>query len=295
MNEQQLMENGFRYLENFNAAVKLENGGFTVAIRLDEWIPGNGMTCGEWIKSDDFRLVRGIKTELYLELRDRFAGRLAEELPIAGDWEAFTQQSVEAQLLVIAEYFNESFLWDCQENPYLLEKLPQPQVLPTGDLDFTEVQDFLRARNRNQRKREFTAVIRNNRDEYEESTRILGELWGFEPDESYYGNPNSFEVEELEFKVNPQKATRTVVLRMGKAPSGYYSAGVSMCLERSGGGYAPHVWNPVGYVTRDNALLATIEIAREWLDKSDDNPRTIANARKWLEQQEAQVMQLSLF
>lgn len=298
MNEVQLIECGFRHLdvEPFEVAIRSESdGGFTVALRCMEWICGDGMTPGKWVKVDDFSFIRGIKAELYVNLRDRFAERLTKELPISGDWEVFVRQPVGDQILMTAEYFGRSFLLDCQEDPYPLEKLPLPKVLSNGDLDFTETQDFLRARNRNQRKRDFTSVIRDNRTEFDESERILEKLWGFDPDESYYGNANKFEIEELEFKANPQKATRTVALRLGKAPSGYYSVGVSLSLDRSGGGYSPHVWNSVGYATRDNALLAAVEAVREWLDRSGDNPQTIARVKKWLDGQEAQVMQLSLF
>lgn len=298
MNEVQLMECGYRHLEIelFNAAVKTEeDGGFSVALRNEEWVCDDGMARGYWVKVDDFRLIRGIRAELFVDLRDRFAERLKDELPLDCEWMNFILRPKDEQLLVIAEHFHEAFLWDCQENPFPLESLPQPQALADGNLDYSETQDFLRSRNRNQWKRDFTAVIRDNWTEFDESERILGELWGFDPDESYYGNSSKFEVEEITFKDNPQKASRTVVLKLGKAPNGFYAVGVSLNLDRSGGGYAPHVWNPVGYMSRDEALLGAVETVREWLDRSDDNPKTIDRAKKWLDAQEAQVMQLSLF
>lgn len=302
MNEMQLAESGFQHLEcieepgRFDVAIREDGDGcFTIALRNSKWIPGDGITHGKWEKADSFYLIRFIRKDLYLSMRNRFAERLKNDLPLTEDWEAFVRSPIPEQLLVIAEHFDESFLWDCQEDPYPLEKLPLPKVMPSGDLDFSETQDFLRARNRNQRNRDFTSLIHDNRAEFEESERILGELWGFDPNESYYGNSNKFVVEKIAFKANPSKATQTISFRLGKAPNGYYSTGVSLSLDRSGYGYGPHVWNPEGYATRDNALLAVIDIAREWLNKSDDNPKTIAQAMRWLKSQEAEVAQPSLF
>lgn len=302
MNEKQLAENGYLHLEcseeqsPFKAAVREESDGrYTIALRDSEWFAGEGMTPGSWIPSDSFYLISNIRNDLYLSMRDKFTDRLKQELPLPCEWETFVRFSESGQLLVIAEYFPEAFLWDCQENRYPLDKVPQPTLLPNGDLDFSETLDYLHAWSRNQRRRGYTCEIRGNREECDTKERILMPMWGFDPDEAHYGNPCSFDVEEVSFKVDPKRAVRTVSLELGKSPNGFYAIGVDICLNRSGGGYAPNLWSHRGYASRDDALLAAIAEAWSWLEESNDDPKTITLAKKWLNARKKELAQPSLF
>lgn len=298
MNEKQLAEDGFLHLEcpDFDAALKEEpDGSYTIAKRNYEWVPGEGMTRGEWVKSDSFRFIRGIRKELYIPLRDRFSERLIKDLESPCKWETFILFPISGQLLVIAEHFNEYFLWDCQENVYPLDKVPQAKVLPNGNLDFSKTLDYLRAWSNNQRRRNYTREIQDNRHEYDIKGCILKPMWGFDPDEEYYGNKNSFEVEEIVFKPDPKRGNGNITLKLGKSQSGHYSIGINIWLSRSGCGIGASIWNERGYASRGDALSAVIREAREWIEKSDDDSQLINKARKWLNAQEAELAQLNLF
>jgi hypothetical protein len=123
----------------------------------------------------------------------------------------------------------------------------------------------------------------------DEARRKAAALWGCDPDTDVNSSGVFVNVERLAFSAGRTQAE----IQLARASGGLWAKSTSYQTPSGGGGYAPSIWHPVAYASRESARNAALEelwhIFTTARDQTEDDRRMLELL------DEARHEQLSLF